>query len=148
MCWILDEITGLEDKHWNYNIQLEQCLCTCKYRNEMLLVRLILKCIRKLHVISDSLRLQYYLYYWLTVSKVILFSVISIILLKYEHCVLFMTLTVKNNSNNKKRAQTQRHSFFYCSHRSCPSWLNSSVCLWFASCRDLALVWENIMGLL
>lgn len=34
-------------------------------------------------------------------------------------------------------------------HRNCPSWLNSpSACLWFVSCRDLVLVWENIMGLL
>lgn len=35
------------------------------------------------------------------------------------------------------------------SMRSCPSWLNSlPVCLWFTSCRDLVLVWENIIGLL
>ena len=34
-------------------------------------------------------------------------------------------------------------------HRNCPSWLKSpSACLWFVSCRDLVLVWENIMGLL
>lgn len=40
-------------------------------------------------------------------------------------------------------------SAFGRAHRKCPSWMNSpSACLWLVSCRDLVLVWENIMGLL